>query len=203
MTTYTARLIDTGAQTAEKPWGMYAARAGREWLDGAFGSQAEAEAEAGRRQAAAAKPPTRTITLTDRPPVRIREDEWPMIAQGSGDSYAGNDYGKHQQALARGEVDEYTLRARQHADGRVIVYAVLVGASAWTGSEDRREGELLGVPRPGANDAAGWDAYRQAGGERHVSGATVAATIREVGERCGLPDSVIRECIADLPAEEV
>jgi len=121
----------------------------------------------------------RTITLTGRAPVSIVEAEWPVIAKGDGDSYGSRDYSRHQQARSRGEIDVYCLRARRHADGRTLVYGVLVAASAWTGSEDRRGGVLL------------------AGGE------DVATAIRSVGEECEIPDSVIRECLADLPAEEI
>jgi hypothetical protein len=122
---------------------------------------------------------TRTITLTDRPPVRIREDEWPLIAKGTGDSYGSGDYSRYQQALAQGECDRYRLTVRQHADGRAIVYGVFDAATAWTGSEDVSGGELL-PPR-----------------------ADIAAAIRRVGAYCQLPDSIIRECTADLPAVEI
>jgi hypothetical protein len=121
----------------------------------------------------------RTITLTDRRPVSIVESEWPVIAKATGDSYASADYSRHQQALGRGELDEYAIRVRQHADGRAIVYAVFSAASAWTGSQDAKGGELL------------------------PTGADLAAAIRRVGEDCGIPDAVIRECIADLPAENL
>lgn len=122
---------------------------------------------------------TRKITLTDRAPVQINEADWPVIARGSGDSFRGNDYGRRQQALAQGEVDRYFLTARKHADGRVLVYGVFDGASAWTGSEDRREGDLLDP------------------------GADLAVAIRRVGERCELPEAVIRDALADLPAESI
>lgn len=74
---------------------------------------------------------TRTITLTV--PVQIVEDEWPIIARASGDSYDGGDV--------------YHLFVRRHPDGRTIVYGVL-RAAPWTGSVDRRGGRLLD---PGAN----------------------------------------------------
>ncbi len=128
-------------------------------------------------------PKKRTITLTGRRPVTIREDQWPTIASVTGDSYRGSDYGRHQQALAQGECDEYSVRVRQHEDGRAIVYAVLRAAiAAWhqpAGGVWHREGELL--------DA----------------GADLAAAVRRVGEEAEIPDSLIRECIADLPAEEL
>lgn len=120
----------------------------------------------------------RTITLTNRRPVVVNEDEWPVIAQAKGDSFVGRDYTRRQQALARNEVDTYSLRVRQHADGRCIVYGVFAG-SIWTGHDDCRCGELLD------------------------KGADVVAVIRAVGEDCGFPESVIQACIADLPAEEI
>ena len=126
----------------------------------------------------------RTITLTDRAPVEIDANEWPTIAIASGDSYSGSDYAKHQQARSQGEIDTYTLRARKHADGRVLVYGVLDAAiAAWqapAGGEDRRAGALL-APANG----------------------NIAATIRSVGEQCRIPDHVIRDCIASLPAERI
>lgn len=125
---------------------------------------------------------TRTITLTDRRPVTIRESEWPELASATGDSFRG-DVGRYQQARARGEIDTYSLRVRQHADGRAIVYGVLDAAiAAWrqpAGGEDHRGGELLD------------------------GGSDLAAALRRVGESCRLPDSVIRDAVADLPAETI
>jgi hypothetical protein len=125
----------------------------------------------------------RTITLTGRAPVTILEADWPVIASARGDSYSGNDYGRHQQALAQGEVDTYSLRVRQHAEGRTLVYGVLDAAipewHAPAGGESRRGGVLL------------------------RTGEGVAEAIRQVGEECRLPESIIRECIASLPAEEL
>ena len=126
---------------------------------------------------------TRTITLTGRPPVKIRDDQWPTIAEASGDSYGDNDYGRRQQALHQGEFDKYTLKVRQHEDGRALVYGILNAAiAAW------------GAP-------AGGEYF--SGGELLEQGADIAVAIRRVGESCNLPDSVIRDCIADLPAEEL
>jgi len=110
---------------------------------------------------------TRTITLTDRAPVRIVEEEWPIIA-------SAKDWD--------GEFDfqaprTWAMRVRQHADGRAIVYATY--ATQFRGEVEWRGGELL--------DA----------------GADIAAAIRRVGEDGAMPEHVIRECIADLPAVEV
>lgn len=122
---------------------------------------------------------TRTITLTDRHPVKIYDDEWPVIASADGDSYGDHDHARHQQASAQGELDKYLLRVRRHADGSTIIYGILDAATAWTRSEDVRGGELLD------------------------DGADIARAIRRVGEYCGLPARVIRECIASLPPVEL
>ena len=121
----------------------------------------------------------RTITVTGRRPVKIYDEEWPVIAVAEGDSYGPRDCGRYQQALAQLELDTYLLCVRQHADSRVIVYAVFRAATVWTGNKTRSGGELL------------------------ATGADIPAAIRRVGRDCSIPDSVIRECIADLPAEEL
>lgn len=118
----------------------------------------------------------RTITLTGRAPVTIEEGNWPVIAKAVDDSYGSHDYSRYQQAKAQGELDEYSIRVRQHKDGRAIVYAVFEAASAWTGSEDRKGGELIDKDD------------------------SIPAAILRVGLDCNIPDKVIRQCIADLPA---
>lgn len=109
---------------------------------------------------------TRTITLTDRAPVRIRESEWPQIAHGN-----WGDNASIPSQSNRG----CDLRVRQHADGRAIVYGV--SWSQWRGESGWSGGELLGA------------------------GADIVAAIRRVGE--ALNESVIRECIANLPAVQL
>jgi len=117
----------------------------------------------------------RTITLTGRRPISITGAEWPQIAwsdERPGEFVNGTprpDY----------ETDRHTIRVRQHADGRAIVYAVLTAATVWTGTEDQRGGELL------------------------AAGADIPAAICRVGADCGILKSVISGCIADLPAEEI
>jgi len=125
----------------------------------------------------------RTITLSRRAPVKIWEDEWPIAAQATGDSYRGGDHGGYQRALSNAEFDKYRLVVRVHADGRAIVYGKLSAAI-----------EEWGQPARGAS----WG-----GGEILPAGSDLAAAISRVGGDGGLPDSLIRECIADLPAEEI
>jgi len=55
----------------------------------------------------------------------------------------------------------------------------MTAASPWTGTESWR------------------------GGEVRAAGSDIAKAIRRVGESGGILDSVIRACIADLPAEEL
>ena len=128
----------------------------------------------------------RTITLTNRRPVRIIEDEWPVIAQVDDDSYGGADYVRHQQALSQGEVDRWHLRVRQNPDERVLVYAVIDAASAaW-------------------NQPAGGHDYR--GGEMLDGIDNVVAAIKRVVRRAskyGMPTRLADELIAELPPEEV
>lgn len=124
----------------------------------------------------------RTITLTDRPPVRIREDLWPRIARGADD-----DCDDRRHPFQANTTAEMWVNVRQHSDGRTLVYGGYEYRTAWADRPDhsRRDGELL------AKDA------------------DVAAAIRRVGEALGdrdtydLAPGVIRECIANLPAEEI
>lgn len=116
----------------------------------------------------------RTITLTDRSPVTIREDLWPIVAVAKDNSNTC-----HQTPRPDYEVDTWSIRVRQHADGRAIVYAVLNGSTAWTGTESRSGGELL------------------------APGSDLAAAIARVGADCGIPEATIRDCVADLPAEDL
>lgn len=117
----------------------------------------------------------RTITLTGRPPVAISEDAWPVIAKATdrpGSFINGTprpDY----------ETDSHQVRVRQHADGRAIVYAVLDAATAWTGTADRRGGEI--VP----------------------AGGDLVMAIERVCLDCNILESTMRDCIADLPAQEL
>jgi hypothetical protein len=81
------------------------------------------------------KPKVRTITLTDRPPVRVREDLWPVIASAR---RCDNEHECQANHL-------WHLTVRQHEDGRTLVYGSETAGNggAFRGYEEARAGELL------------------------------------------------------------
>lgn len=86
---------------------------------------------------------------------------------------AAKDRDHNHQELSR----RYYLIVRKHEDGRALVYGT--HSTSWQGEEGKRAGYLI---------------------DRD---ANVAATIAEVGELIGAPQSVIDACVADLPPEEL
>lgn len=117
---------------------------------------------------------TRTITLTDRPPVTIREDQWPIIATG--------DWGDSSNGIRSQSNREATVRVREHEDGRRIVYGV--SSSQWQGESGSKAGMLI----PAVDGKPDTD-------------ATIRA-IHDVTDMIGHP-ALSAECIADLPAEAI
>lgn len=125
---------------------------------------------------------TRTITLTGRPPVRIVESRWPLIAIGRYKRYDGEvEYQANRKT-------DYAIRVRQHEDGRAIVYAICDHMSIWRDERGHaiRVGRLL------------------------RAGDDIVAGIRAVGHDAveaqadpGCIDECVRECIADLPAVDL
>jgi hypothetical protein len=77
------------------------------------------------------QPKTRTITLTGRRPVKIVEDEWPVIA-------VGKDHGGQIECQAD---RSWVVRVRQHADGRALIYGVY--ETRWQGESGSRGGKML------------------------------------------------------------
>lgn len=86
---------------------------------------------------------------------------------------AAKDRDCNNQELSR----RYYLTVRQNADGRAIVYGIF--STSYQGEDDKRAGRVVS------------------------NGKNVAATIAEVGGLIGAPESVIDQCIADLPPEEL
>lgn len=132
----------------------------------------------------------RTITLTDRRPVKIYEDEWPVIAHGQ---YRDHDNQYEFQANRKWKCD---IRVRQHADGRTLVYGVYDYDTEVQNERGftARAGLLLDGARPTARIP---EAIR-------TVGATIAAAATEAGHDAGAHISAVaRKCIAALPAVEL
>lgn len=75
---------------------------------------------------------TRVITLSNRPPVKIKEDEWPVIGKAS---WSDNP------SIPSQANRDASVRVRRHADGRVIVYGTY--SSQWQGETGLKSGLLL------------------------------------------------------------
>jgi hypothetical protein len=76
-----------------------------------------------------------TVTLTGRAPVRIKKDDWPVIASASWYS------GQHE---CQANYKAY-LKVRQHRDGRTLVYGAYTDGPGGSPLDfrDRYAGELL------------------------------------------------------------
>jgi hypothetical protein len=130
----------------------------------------------------------RTITLTGRPPVKVNDDAWGLIASASDKDYEG------QVESQSFRTSKWFVGVRQHDDGRAIVYATYSYDTAWRGerSLSAKRGVLL-------NSAA--------------TDEEIIAAIKEVcqdiasaehqGDDADRWDALMHECIADLPAEEL
>ena len=117
---------------------------------------------------------TRTITLTDARPVKIVEDEWPIIA-------SAETWREHEAS------EKWSVRVREHDDGRRIVYGV-------------RQSGGGGMPL-GYRGAAGGSIVpaRDGAPDDDATIAAIRAVADEVIDDAQLGD----ECIADLPAREI
>ncbi len=105
---------------------------------------------------------TRTITLTDRPPVRISEAAWPVIASAR----------RHDGQIEPQANRRWYLTVRQHSDGRTIVYGVY--DTVLTGGEPLAAGELLDA---GEDIVA---AIRRVGKDAACSESVIAACIADL-----------------------
>lgn len=112
------------------------------------------------------------IKLSDRPPVRIDREKWPCVAKA-----AAHDGQIESQANKR-----WSIRVRQHADGRRIVYGTYI--TQWQGARGAEGGFLVEPSDGGADDDA-----------------TVRA-IRRVAGIISKPE-LADECIGDLPAHDL
>jgi hypothetical protein len=131
---------------------------------------------------------TRTITLTDRPPIRIDEDNWPLVASSQDKEHDG------QVECQANQKSYWNLRVRQHEDGRAIVYATYDYTSNWQGARDysAKHGVLLpvGTTAEAIVSAINDVSETMSGCEHHGDDSARWATLAD-------------ECIADMPAEEL
>lgn len=129
------------------------------------------------------EPKQRTITLTDRPPVRVREDQWPLIAVGM-----YKDWDNQYECQANRTWHIY-IRVRRHQLGRAIVYGRYSYDTAWQG--ERGEMHRVGTLLAPDDDLAG--AIR----------AIASQLIERVRDDYMHPhiDAAADECIANLPAQ--
>lgn len=130
-------------------------------------------------------PKYRTITLTDRAPVRIVEDQWPTLAHGC---WSDHDNQYEFQANRKWRID---VRLRQHEDGRAIVYAIYDYDTAF--QSERNENHKVGMLLEAAGDYP--TAIKQVAQDLidRVSDDDMHRHIREAAN----------ECIADLPAQDL
>jgi len=126
---------------------------------------------------------TRTITMTNQPPVRIREDSWPVVAHGSFSDH-DNEY-----EFQANESYKANIRVRQHQDGRAVVYGVY--------EYDTRFQHRNGITaKAGVLVAPGGDLVEAI---REV-GQTLTSITDEAGHEFGSQiDAAVRDCIAELP----
>lgn len=136
----------------------------------------------------------RTITLTDRPPVRIKEESWPLIASAQDREWDG------EFEFQANRKSRWFIGVRQHEDGLVIVYATYSYTSNWQGARGctAKRGVMIDIF---ALRAAATDAADLVKAIRAVAASIAAA--EHQGEDDVRWDSLEAECIADLPAEEL
>jgi hypothetical protein len=73
----------------------------------------------------------RTITLSERPPVRIHENDWPILTSARETENEGE------------EIIHWWLTVRRHVDGRTIVYARMEISNDATKPRNVTGGEVL------------------------------------------------------------
>jgi hypothetical protein len=125
------------------------------------------------------------ITLTDRAPIAIKEDDWPIIASADVFEHDGEVEAQSNRRT------RWELVVRQHEDARAIVYATYSYDSNWQNERgyDVRGGELL------------------------ADSDELAAAIKRVGRWMELEEhdeqdskrweQLINDCIGDLPEQEI
>jgi len=130
----------------------------------------------------------RTITLSDRPPVTVNEEDWGFIAVVRDSEHDG------QVEYQANSKSKWFLGVRQHDDGRTIVYATYYYSTNWQNARDFSAKHGVMLPKDCTTD-------------------DICKAIKEVANRmesCEAADednkrwsSLADACIADMPAEEL
>lgn len=137
-----------------------------------------------------------TITLTDRAPVTVNKDNWPVVASATWKDHDNQyDFQANRKWLA-------WIKVRQHADGRSIVYGSYDYSTQYQGEDGAtyRDGEIV---TPTAED------YPESARANFWIGEAIIDAINRIGSRLGERSGsehfadLAAECIADLPAVEL
>lgn len=133
---------------------------------------------------------TLTITMSERRPVTLVADEWPVVARADWHS------GEHESQAN----ETARIVVREHEDGRRIVYSVRERGNGGmpSGYRDTAGGYMVGT-------IAGDMRQPSSGGpltSAHPDEAETIRAIRRAGGVVGM-DRLADECIADLPAESI
>lgn len=129
-----------------------------------------------------------TIVLTGRPPIKINEIYWPVIASAS-DKEFDNQY-----EFQANEISKWLVKVRQHADGRAIVYASYSYVSNWAGARCYYPKSGVLLPANSSHD----DICRAI---KNV--CFDIASLEHYGDEANRWPTLANECIADMPAEEL
>ena len=130
----------------------------------------------------------RTITLTGRPPVKVSNEDWGLIASAN-DMDHDNQYD-----FQANRISKWFVGVRQHDDGRTIVYATYSHTSNYQGERgySAKRGVLLPV---------GTTVDQIADSVFEV--CKDIAQAEHQGEDAGRWTELMHKCLADLPAEEL
>jgi len=141
--------------------------------------------------------PFLTVTLTGAPPVRIKKEDWPVIASAEDKRFDGEvEYRADRKAT-------WKLTVRQNKDGRTLVYAVHQYETCFKSEASRgvRAGQLITVPN--ATDESIGDAEPIITAIQQVGAEIESRLPDDDGYGAGVFPRLVHECIADLPAVEI
>jgi len=130
----------------------------------------------------------RTITLTGRPPVKVNDEAWGLIASANDTDHDG------EFDFQSSRTSKWFVGVRQHDDGRAIVYATYSYDTACRG--ERSLSAKRGVLLP-----AGTTVEQIADAIFEVCNDIAQA--KHQGENAGRWTELMHECLADMPAEEL